>query len=201
MEQEVCARWLEFSCFTPIMEVGPTRNVAFWNLPRKPEYDTELIAIWRLYARLHERLAGYGYKAAQAASRTGMPIVRPLWLVDPTSRESWANWWTYLYGPDVLVSPIWEKGKRQQEVYLPAGTRWRDAWHREKVYDGGQTIRVHAGLYQIPLFIRDGSGIALGDLHQQYRESLAIAQKKPDLAKLDAELRERFERNKRSKTR
>lgn len=196
MEQEVCARWLEFSCFTPIMEVGPTRNVAFWNLPRKPAYDTELIATWRLYARLHEQLAGYGYEAARAASRTGMPIVRPLWLVDPTSRDAWSNWWTYLYGPDLVVSPIWEKGKREQEVYLPRGSRWRDAWRRDKVYEGGQTVRVHVELYQIPLFIREGSPVAFRDLHQQYRESLALAQKKPDLGKLDSELREWFERNK-----
>ncbi len=43
LEQEVCARWLEFSAFTPIMEVGPTRNVGFWNLPRPPSYDAQLI--------------------------------------------------------------------------------------------------------------------------------------------------------------
>ena len=36
LEQEVCGRWLAFSAFTPIMEVGPTRNVGFWNLPREP---------------------------------------------------------------------------------------------------------------------------------------------------------------------
>ena len=121
MEQEVCGRWLAFSAFNPIMEVGPTRNVAFWNLPREPSYDTELIAIWRLYARLHERLIDYSYRYAQEATRTGMPIVRPLFLVDPKSPAAWTNWWTYLYGRDILVSPIWEKGKRTQQVYLPAG--------------------------------------------------------------------------------
>jgi len=57
LDQDMCARWLAFSCFTPIMEVGPTRNVAFWNLPREPKYDATLIAVWRLYARLHDRLA------------------------------------------------------------------------------------------------------------------------------------------------
>ena len=57
LEQEVCARWLAFSAFTPIMEVGPTRNVGFWNLPREPQYDSTLIAMWRLYARVHQRLA------------------------------------------------------------------------------------------------------------------------------------------------
>lgn len=192
MEQEVCARWLAFSCFTPIMEVGPTRNVAFWNLPREPAYDTELIAIWRLYARLHTRLADYSYKQAQEAHQNGTPIVRPLFLTDPEAPEAWKNWQTYLYGPDILVAPIWEKQKRSQEVYFPSGDKWRDAWRPEKVYSGGQKARVPAEMHQIPLFIRVGSGIELGDLNLEYEESLAIARQKPDLARLDAELRSWF---------
>jgi alpha-glucosidase (family GH31 glycosyl hydrolase) len=195
MEQEVCGRWLGFSCFTPIMEVGPTRNLAFWSLPRAPSYDADLIAIWRLYARLHSRLADYSYRCAQAAHRTGMPIVRPLYLADPKAPAAWANWQTYLYGPDLLVSPIWEKGKRAQEVYLPASGQWRDAWRPEKVYQGGQTITVDAELHQVPLFVRVGSSVKLGDLNQEYRESLAIAQKKPDLKALDAEVMAWFLRN------
>ncbi len=171
LEQEVCGRWLGFSAFTPIMEVGPTRNVAFWNLPREPSYDTELIAIWRLYARLHQRLIDYSYKYAQEATKTGMPIVRPLFLVDPKSSAAWVNWWTYLYGQDILVSPIWEKGKRTQQVYLPSGDRWRDAWNPDKIYPGGQTITVNAELHQIPLFVRVGSSVKLGDLNQEWQES------------------------------
>ena len=189
LEQEVCGRWLGFSAFTPIMEVGPTRNVAFWNLPREPSYDTELIAIWRLYARLHQRLIDYSYKYAQEATKTGMPIVRPLFLVDPKSSAAWANWWTYVYGQDILVSPIWEKGKRTQQVYLPSGDRWRDAWRPDKIYPGGQTITVNAELHQIPLFVRVGSNVKLGDLNREWQESHAIAEKKPDLKALDAELR------------
>ena len=193
MEQEVCGRWLGFSALTPIMEVGPTRNVSLWNLPREPAYDTELIAMWRLYARLHQRLIDYSYRQAQEATRTGMPIVRPLFLVDPKSPSAWTNWWTYLYGSDLLVSPIWEKGKRTQEVYLPGRGRWRDAWSG-KVYNGGQTITVNADLHQIPLFVRVGATVNLGDLNQEWKESHAIAEKKPDLKALDAEVKAWFEK-------
>jgi alpha-glucosidase (family GH31 glycosyl hydrolase) len=193
LEQEVCGRWLAFSCFTPIMEVGPTRNLGFWNLPRAPGYDEELIAIWRLYARLHLRLADYGYRAAGVAHRTGMPIVQPLFLVDPKAPQAWTNWQTYQYGPDLLVSPIWEKEKRVQEVYLPSGRRWQDAWRPEKVYQGGQSIMVNAALHQIPLFVRAGSRLRLGDLNREYEESLAIARQRPDLKALDAEVKAWFE--------
>jgi alpha-glucosidase (family GH31 glycosyl hydrolase) len=196
LEQEVCGRWLGFSAFTPIMEVGPTKNVGFWNLPREPRYDATLIAIWRLYARLHQRLVDYSFKYAEEAHRTGMPIVRPLFLVDPKAPQAWTNWQTYLYGADLLVSPIWEKGKRTQEVYLPSGNEWRDAWNPEKVYKGGQSVNVQAELYQTPLFVRVGSSVQLGDLNQEYRDAVAIAAKKPDLKILEADVNAWFEKNK-----
>ncbi len=195
MEQELCLRWLAFSCFTPIMEVGPTRNLGFWNLPREPKYDANIIAAWRLYARLHQRLADYGHAHAVEASKTGMPIVRPLFLVDANAPQAWANWWTYQYGGDLLVSPVWAKGQRTQEVYLPAGEKWRDAWNPERIFDGGKSITVKADAHQIPIFIRAGSKLELGDLNQEWAESLAIAAKRPDLKTLEAEVNAWFERN------
>ena len=125
-----------------------------------------------------------------------MPIARPLFLVDTKAPSAWDNWWTFLYGPDLLVSPIWEKDKREQQVYLPAGEQWRDAWNPEKVYPGGQTIEVQTELHQIPLFIRVGSNLELGDLNQEWKEAWAIAQQKPDLQKLEAEVKSWFDRRK-----
>jgi alpha-D-xyloside xylohydrolase len=188
MEQEVCARWLAFSAFTPIMEVGPTRNLGFWNLPRDPSYDEVLIATWRLYTRLHQRLVDYGYRYVQEAAATGMPVVRPLFLVDPKAPQAWTEWSTYLYGADILVSPIWEKGRREATVYLPSGSRWRDAWHPDQVHDGGRMVTVHADVHQIPLFVREGSRVDLGDLNREYEDALAAARTRPELKALDAEL-------------
>jgi alpha-glucosidase (family GH31 glycosyl hydrolase) len=194
METEVCGRWLGFSCFTPIMEVGPTKNVAFWDFHEPPSYDAELIAIWRLYARLHARLADYSHACAEAAHRTGTPIVRPMFLVDPKAPEAWSNWWTYEYGPDLVVSPIWRKNQRTQQVYLPSGQRWRDAWNPDQTYDGGQTVTVSAELHQMPLFVREGAGVSVGDLQKEWQESVSIANTRPDLKALDAGVRAWFEK-------
>jgi alpha-glucosidase (family GH31 glycosyl hydrolase) len=192
LEEETCARWLQFSAFTPIMEVGPTKNVAFWDLPRPPSYDETLIAVWRLYARLHERISEYSYKCAQEAQATGMPIVRPLFLVDPAAKDSWQNWWTYLYGPDLVISHIWQIGQHDVEVYLPSGAKWRDAWNPEKVYDGGQTITAHTEMYQMPIYVRVGSGLDLGDLNREWSESVAAAHNRPDIKALDAGVKDWF---------
>lgn len=192
LEQEVCGRWLAFSAFNPIMEVGPTRNIAFWNMPREPKYDATLIAMWRMYGRLHQRLIDYGYAHAVEANRTGMPIVRPLFLADPKAKAAWDNWWTFEYGGDILVSPVWEKGVREQEVYLPAGSKWKDGWDG-KIYQGGQTIKVKAEPHQIPVFTRVGSKVALGDLNKEWQDSVAAAEKRPDLDALQKEVKSWFE--------
>jgi Alpha-glucosidases, family 31 of glycosyl hydrolases len=194
LEQEVCGRWLAFSAFTPIMEVGPTKNVAFWNMPREPKYDVTLIAMWRMYARMHERLVDYSHAQAAVANKTGVPIIRPLFLIDPKSKDAWDNWWTYEYGSDILVSPVWKKGIREQTVYLPAGSKWKNAWDG-KTYDGGQTIKAAAEPHQIPIFVRVGSKVDLGDLNKEWKESWDIAQKRPDLKALQAEPSEWYTRN------
>jgi alpha-glucosidase (family GH31 glycosyl hydrolase) len=125
-----------------------------------------------------------------------MPIVRPLFLIEPKASEAWANWWTYQYGRDLLVSPIWEKTQRAQEVYLPAGAQWRDAWNPAKVYTGGKSIKVKAELHQIPIFIRVGSNVELGDLNQEWEEAQKIAQQPPDLKPLEAEVNAWLEKHK-----
>ena len=151
--------------------------------------------MWRMYARLHQRLIDYSYAHAQEATKTGMPIVRPLFLVDPQAPAAWSNWWTYLYGRDLLVSPVWEKGKREQQVYLPAGQRWRDAWNPGKSIVAGKRLQFRRATHQLPLFVRVGATVELGDLNKEWKESLEIAEKKPDLKKLDADLRAWFEKN------
>jgi len=189
LDREITARWLAFSCFSPIMEVGPTENRGFWDIQQEPHYDKQLIATWRLYAKLHARLQEYSYSCAQEAHKTGMPIVRPLFLVYPEQKESWTDWQTFLYGPNILVSAIWKKGVKEHTLYLPKGEEWVDAWNPEKIYTGGQKISVQTTLPKIPLFIRKNSKVNLGDLQALFNESLRLAADKPNLAKLQRSVR------------
>jgi len=183
-DHEVTARWLAFSCFCPIMEVGPTEDRGLWHLKEQPNYDMQLIAIWRLYSKIHEKLSDYSFELAKQASKTGMPIARPLFLNYPDQQQAWNDWQTYMYGPDILVSAVWQKGKTQHTLYLPGGEKWVDAWDKEKIYTGGQNITVDIPLHKIPIFIREGCAIDLGDLNALYDESLKIAAQKPDIEKL-----------------
>lgn len=49
-------------------------------------------------------------------------------------------------------------GQRQRSLYLPAGGRRVNAWTGQ-VYAGGQTVTVPAPLEQMPVFLKEGSGL------------------------------------------
>ncbi len=183
--RETCMRWIAFGCFSPLMETGPTNNRGFWSNPDEPHYDLELLATWRLYSKLRMKLIPYITELVDEANESGTPVVRPLFLVYPELPEAWDNWGTYLLGNDILVTPIWEKDKNSQLVYLPEGELWINAWDTDRVYHGGQTIEVDAPLHKIPLFIREGSDIELGDLNELYEESLQKVAVVPDLSELE----------------
>lgn len=185
-DRETCMRWLGFGCFSPIMETGPTNNQGFWNNPDEPHFDTELIATWRLYSQVRMKLIPYIHSLAKEAGSAGTPIARPLFLEYPGQQSAWEDWQTYLFGPDILVSAIWDQGKNMHKMYLPAGETWIDAWDSNKEYTGGDYIEVEAPAYKIPLFIRKGSSVDLGDLNELYAESLEMAQQRKDLNLLEA---------------
>ena len=169
------------------MEVGPTEDRGLWDMKNEPHYDAELIAIWRLYTKLHTKLMDYSYACAKAAKESGAPIVRPMFLVYPKQKQAWEDWQSYLYGPDILVSPIWEKATEKHSVYLPESEEWIDAWDTRKIYKGGQKITVDTPLHKIPIFIRKDAEIAevFAGLQGLYNKSLEIAKNKPNLKKLE----------------
>jgi alpha-D-xyloside xylohydrolase len=61
-----------------------------------------------------------------------------------------------MFGHNYLVAPILYEGWKEREVYLPAGTKWTNAWTGEN-FEGGKRITVAAPLDQIPVFTRDGT--------------------------------------------
>ena len=80
--------------------------------------------------------------------------MRPLFYDFPQDKKAWDNEAEYMYGPDILVAPVMERGQQTKEVYLPAGARWTNVWTGES-FEGGQTIVTDTPLDQIPLFTRD----------------------------------------------
>jgi alpha-D-xyloside xylohydrolase len=152
-DREVFARWIEFSAFSGIMEIGGKGRRAPWAMPTDPSYDQEMIDIYKRYTQLRVTLHDYIVAAAQQAGETGLPIVRPLVFAYRDDAQVQDRWDEYLFGPDLLVAPVWKVGQRDREVYFPTGT-WRSYWERSQRYDGPSTAMVDVPLDTIPVFVR-----------------------------------------------
>ncbi|MEZ5502285.1 MAG: glycoside hydrolase family 31 protein [Halioglobus sp.] len=138
-QREVFARWLQFSALTPIMEIGGIGSHAPWAMPTDPAFDEEMIAIYARYVKLHHDLIPYTAAQADLASSQGLPIARAMVFDFPDDPRFADSWDQYMYGPDLLVAPIWQVGSRERQVLVPAGT-WRLFWDPNQSWTGPATI-------------------------------------------------------------
>ena len=75
----------------------------------------------------------------------------------------------FLWGRDMLVSPVVEKGATSRRLYLPRGT-WFDFWTEEKL-DGGREIDRAVDLETMPLHVRAGALLPFGPVKQYVEEA------------------------------
>jgi alpha-glucosidase (family GH31 glycosyl hydrolase) len=182
---ELLVRWLQFGCFTPLMQ-------AHGRMPQEPwHYSERVCGLYRAYVLLHEQLVPYVRAAAATAARTGLPIIRPLCLADPEDPRGWAISDAYGYGPSLWVAPVLDDGAREREVPLPRGD-WIETWSGARVRGGAEVV-VEAPLERIPVWVRSGSIVVshpvehvasgLGDVPEAGRPLLATLWGSPRLGR------------------
>jgi alpha-D-xyloside xylohydrolase len=86
--------------------------------------------------------------------------MRPAFVDFPGDPAAWAAEDQFMFGPQLLVAPVTRYRARERQVYLPAGSRWTDAWSGQ-AFDGGQTVTVAAPLDRIPVFLRDAAHLPI----------------------------------------
>lgn len=168
--RELLVRWFEWGAFCPVFRMHGERSP--WH-EREEEFingvrqltsgqDNEVwsfgednFEILKKYLFLRERLRPYIRECMDEASLSGMPVMRPLFFDFYKDKTAWKIEDEYMFGPDILVAPVMEAQTFTRSVYLPAGTRWKDA-ASGKMFDGGQNVIVDAPLDIIPVFVREG---------------------------------------------
>jgi alpha-glucosidase len=104
----------------------------------------------------HYRFVPYIYDCAFEASRTGLPLDRPLFLEFPEDPECLNS--QSMFGPWVLKIPALEKGTEEIPVHLPAGEDWYDP-EEGILFPGGTNQRAAAALNGCRWFAKAGSVI------------------------------------------
>ena len=110
--------------------------------------------ILKKYLLIRENLRPYIRQCMEAASRTGEPVMRPLFFDFPEDKKAWEIEDAYMFGKDILVAPVMEAGVDTREVYLPAGAEWTEISTGQK-WTGGQVITANAPIDVIPVFVRN----------------------------------------------
>jgi alpha-D-xyloside xylohydrolase len=155
--RELFVRWFQFGAFSPVFRVHGTRNPSeneLWS------YGPEAQKILVDYDTLRYRLMPYIYSQAWRVTNERSTIMRPLvmdWRTDVRAQNTGDE---YLFGPSILVNPVYIQGATSRSVYLPKAT-WYDFWTGEKLA-GEQTIQAAAPLDKLPLYVRAGSILPLG---------------------------------------
>ncbi|HLK30687.1 MAG TPA: TIM-barrel domain-containing protein [Puia sp.] len=124
--------------------------------------------ITKKYAELHYQLLPYTYTLAWEARSTGMPMMRAMWLHYPNDEECKRTGNQYLWGRDMLIAPVFEKGAISRTLYLPEG-EWYDWWTNEK-QTGGRMITCKVDLSTMPIYVRAGAIIAFDPIRQYTAE-------------------------------
>ena len=153
--QELYARWFEYGAFCPIFRTHGHRDAnELWTYGK---VFPALLAV----DRLRYRLLPYVYSLAWKVTSEDYTIQRPLVMDFRQDPATWDVGDQFMFGPDLLVSPVLAEHATQRSLYLPVGTLWYDFWtgaHDE----GGATIVAPAPIERIPLDVRAGSILPLG---------------------------------------
>ena len=190
---ELLTKWIEVAAFQPIdrdhSEKG-TGDQEPW--VGGPEHE----AIRRRFIEARYQLMPYMYTLAEEASRTGLPMLRPLFLEFPHASPDGHPIDTdipasseFLLGGDLLIAPPpYPDEIDSYAVELPSSD-WYNYWTGERIpppipkaaaapdsmaipdRDGQFSVRVIPELSQLPVFVRAGSILPIAPVVQSTSES------------------------------
>ena len=159
-EEELFVRWVQQGIFQARFSIHSASNDNTVTEPWMFRGSADLI---RSAILLRYRMAPYLYSAEYEANQTGAPIMRALVYEFQNDPKVYEESFEFMFGRDILVANVIEKGAKTRKVYLPAGTKWYDWSDNFTCYEGGQTIEIPVTMESIPMFIREGAIIPMAD--------------------------------------
>lgn len=165
--REIQTRWYQFGAFCPLFRVHgqfPFREMYNIAPESHKAYQSMLY-----YNNLRYTLMPYIYSLAQQTYHTDYTIMRGLIMDFGGDSKVWNINDQYMFGPSLLINPVYQAGATKRSVYLPAGQGWYDFYTGTYV-NGGQTVSADAPYDRMPIFVKEGSIIPTGVAMQYTNE-------------------------------
>lgn len=170
--RELNTRWTQFGAFVPLFRSHgqyPFREV--YNIAPETHKAYQTIVY---YNKLRYRLMPYIYSLTGAVYFNDYTIMRPMVMDFGYDTKVYDLGDQYMFGPSLLAAPVYEYQARAREVYLPKKTAWYD-FYQGTYHEGGKSITANAPYERMPLFVKAGSIIPMG-------EEIQYTSEKPDMA-------------------
>ncbi|KAK7503683.1 hypothetical protein BaRGS_00005222 [Batillaria attramentaria] len=155
--EQCLLRSAEMAVFTPVFRTHegnqPRNSVQFYS-------SRSTMTKFARLARMFASLQNYRRHVVNLTATTGLPAQRPLFLHYPSDPQSYDVTYQYMFGPDLLVAPVYLPDVESWDVYLPPDPEatWVFLWDGSaRMTSGGQTVKVSAPLGQPPVFYRNTS--------------------------------------------
>ena len=177
---ELYVRWVQFAAFNSLMRTHgrgwenrlpwawgrgkPGTGEGSYAPPASEMNNPAIEPIAKTYIELRYQLLSYNYTLTWEARETGMPMMRSLWLHHPKDKQARGIGDAYLWGRDMLIAPVYEKGATNRDVYLPAG-KWYD-WWTGKAETGGRRVKRAVDLATMPIYVRAGAIVPVDPIRQ-----------------------------------
>ncbi len=156
LDNELYTRWLQYGVFQPIYRPHAQEDV-----PSEPVFKEPVTkGLAKKSIELRYSLLPYNYTLAFENNQKGTPLMRPLFFEETNNVEIYTNDKTYMWGKNILVSPVVKPGLKVQDVYFPSNVHWFNFYTNEKV-EGGKTVSVQLVEESIPTYVRGGAFIPM----------------------------------------
>ena len=160
-DPELYLRWIQWGVFSPILRTHSTKSS---EIERRIWKYTSHFNLMRDAFYLRYALDPYIYTAARKAYDTGISICHPLYYDYPEQNEAYSFKGQYMFGDDLLVSPVAEKsspatGLVKKKIWLPRGL-WFE-WFTGTLLKGDTVVERNFSLNEIPVYAKAGSIIPM----------------------------------------
>ncbi|MCX2486674.1 TIM-barrel domain-containing protein [Pedobacter sp. MR2016-24] len=168
--RELNTRWYQFGAFVPLFRVHgqyPFREIYNIAPETHPAYKSMLY-----YNKLRYRLMPYIYSLAGNSYQQDYTMMRGLMMDFPQDLKASNLNDEFMFGPSLLINPVYTYKDRSKNVYLPAGHGWYDLYSG-KYFKGGQEIKAEATYERMPVYVKEGSILPTGPELQYTSEKAA----------------------------
>jgi len=157
--RELNTRWYQFGTFAPLFRVHgqyPYREIYNIAPDDHPAYQSMLY-----YNKLRYRLMPYIYSLTGAVYFKDYTLMRGLAMDFAHDKRVLNIGDQFMFGPALLVCPVYDYKARQRDVYFPNNGGWYELYSGEYIA-GGQKLNVEAPYERIPLYVHEGSILPAG---------------------------------------